>query len=76
VKWKNHPPKSEQERIDSDRSDEILLEFFSRWQASLKRSVPSARIVEIPGGHHYLFLDEESQVLRELRSFLKDLDSH
>jgi len=74
-KWKERAPKNEQERIDSDRSDEILFGFMRRWQENLKRAVPSARIVEIPGGHHYLFQDEEADVLRELRAFLKSPDS-
>jgi non-heme chloroperoxidase len=73
-KWKDRAPKNPQERIDSDRSDEILLEFLHRWQGNLKRAVPSARIVEIPGGHHYLFQNEEDRVLHELRAFLVSLD--
>jgi non-heme chloroperoxidase len=74
-KWKKRAPNNEQERIDSDRSDEILMEFLHRWQRNLKLAVPSARIVEIPGGHHYLFLDDDDDVLRELRAFLKSPDS-
>ena len=75
-KWKEHPPKNDQERIESERSDEILLEFIHRWEGNLKRAVPAARIVELPGAHHYLFQSEEADVLRELRSFLKSLDTH
>lgn len=74
-KWKDRAPKNPQERIDSDRSDEILLEFIHRWQGNLKRAVPAARIVEIPGGHHYLFQNEEEWVLRELQAFLVSLES-
>ena len=72
-KWKGRVPKNAQERIDSDRTDEILLEYFHRWQDNLRRAVPSARIVEVPGGHHYLFQDEEDYVLREIRAFFKSL---
>jgi non-heme chloroperoxidase len=74
-KWKEHAPKNEQERIDSSRIDEIFLEFVRRWQANLKGAVPAAHIVELPGAHHYLFQDEEADVLRELHSFLKGVDS-
>jgi non-heme chloroperoxidase len=75
-KWKDRVPKDEQERIDSDRIDEIFLEFVHRWQGSLKQAVPEAHIVDLPGAHHYLFQDEEMEVLRELRKFLSGLDSH
>jgi pimeloyl-ACP methyl ester carboxylesterase len=73
-KWKEQAPKSEQERADSDRIDTILLEFLHRWQGNLKRAVPSGRIVELPGGHHYLFQNEEGDVLREFRAFLRSID--
>jgi hypothetical protein len=46
-----------------------------RWEGNLKRAVPAARIVELPGAHHYLFQHEEGDVLRELRGFLNGLDS-
>jgi hypothetical protein len=74
-KWKDQPPKSKQEQVDSDRIDAIFLEFVHRWQDSLKREVPSARIVEVPGGHHYLFQDEEAIVLREMLAFFKTLEA-
>ena len=74
-KWKERAPKNDQERIDSDRIDEIFGEFVRRWEGNLKRAVPAASIVELPGGHHYLFQDEEADVLRELRRFLKGLES-
>jgi hypothetical protein len=37
--------------------------------------VPDARIVDLPGAHPYLFQNEETDVLRELRRFLSGLDS-
>ena len=74
-KWKKRSPKNDQERIESDRIDEIFLEFVHRWQDNVKRAVPPARIVELPGAHHYLFQHEEATVLRELREFLEGLPS-
>ncbi len=66
--WKNRPPKDDQERIDKARENEILSEFIHRWQANLKRAVPAAHIVELPGAHHYLFQNEQADVLREIRA--------
>jgi hypothetical protein len=46
---KDEPPKNDQERADSERLNEILLEFIRRWEANLKRADPAAHIVELPG---------------------------
>ena len=42
---------------------------------AFEKGVPSARVVRLPHAHHYLFLSNEGDVLREMRAFLKDLDS-
>jgi len=35
-----------------------------------RRNVPHARIVEIPKGHHYCFIEQEELVYEEMRKFL------
>jgi non-heme chloroperoxidase len=72
-KWKHAAVKSEEERHDSDRSDEILMEYIHRWENNLKNADPLAKVVELPGAHHYVFLDEQSKVLSETKSFLQIL---
>ena len=55
-----------------------MAEFFDTvtqpWnQLSLdqfRREVPHARIVEIPGGHHYCFIQQQDLVFKEMLSFL------
>jgi hypothetical protein len=37
--------------------------------------VPTARIVELPGAERYMFLSNEADVIRELRSFGQALDN-
>jgi pimeloyl-ACP methyl ester carboxylesterase len=74
-KWKNGEAKDEDERRASDRADEILMEYLHRWENNLKREDAQARIVEVPGAHHYIFLSEEGEVLEAIRSFLKTLPS-
>jgi pimeloyl-ACP methyl ester carboxylesterase len=37
---------------------------------TLKRSVPNARVLELPGAGHYVFLTHEAVVLREVHAFL------
>jgi non-heme chloroperoxidase len=61
------------ERADRARLYEIEMQFIHRWQANLKQADPAARIVEFPGAHHYMFQNEEADVLREIRGFLATL---
>jgi non-heme chloroperoxidase len=35
--------------------------------------VPTARVVRLRGAHHYVYLSNEADVLREMRSFLSGL---
>jgi non-heme chloroperoxidase len=49
------------------------LAWVARNADALKRRVPDARIVELPGANSYLFLSNEADVLRELRAFLAEL---
>jgi len=41
--------------------------------AVVRRAVPQARIVELRGAHHYLFLTNQADVLREINAFVKSL---
>jgi hypothetical protein len=35
-----------------------------------QRNVPHARIIEIPEGHHYCFIEQDGLVYEEMRRFL------
>lgn len=56
----------------------LVVEFFDTIRPPLQReligqfqrSVPHARIVEIPKGHHYCFIKHEELVFDEMRKFL------
>jgi hypothetical protein len=39
----------------------------------INRAAGGARVVELWGAHHYIFLSNEEDVLREMRSFLGSL---
>jgi hypothetical protein len=43
--------------------------------SQLKRDVPDARLVALPGAGHFPFLTREAEVLRELRAFVAGLCS-
>ncbi len=72
--WKEKPPKDEQDRRDSQRVYEIEMEFIHRWESNLKHADPLSHVIELPGAHHYMFQNEEADVLRHIKAFLRDLN--
>ncbi len=62
----------------TEEQKEQVVEFFDKVQpplqqeliAQFQRDVPHARIVEIPNGHHYCFIKQESLVFDEMTKFL------
>lgn len=72
--WKDKPPKSEQDRRDSQRVYEIEMDFIHRWESNLKHADPLSQIIELPGAHHYMFQNEEADVLRHIKAFLRGLN--
>jgi len=63
----------------ADRETRLALDkIFEIWQASAKaqrdrfrESVPRARVVELNGASHYLFISDRDRVLQEVGSFLR-----
>ncbi len=57
---------------------ELVFEYFDRVRPSFqrelieqfRRSVPNAKIVDIPNGHHYCFIKHDELVFDEMRKFL------
>jgi hypothetical protein len=47
--------------------------MLSRWEGDLRRGVPTAQIVELPGASLYMFLSNEANVIRELGGFAASL---
>ena len=71
-------PEQPQPRNDEERA--LLIAFgkatqavFDRWSANLKRGVPNAKVVDMPGATHYLWMTREADVLREIRAFIAGL---
>jgi non-heme chloroperoxidase len=50
-----------------------LTPLVERQAKSIEATVTSARVVRLPGAHHYVYLSHEADVLREMRSFLGHL---
>ena len=53
-------------------SDRLLV-VTDRQARVFADAVPTARVVNLPGAHHYVYLSNEADVLREMRVFLTGL---
>lgn len=68
-----YQPKNEEERVAIEAFNKATATFIERWMKNLKSGVPAARLVDLPGAGHYVFLTREADVLRELRAFAAGL---
>lgn len=57
----------------ANESYSILMTYVHRYENSLRSAVPGARILEFPGANHYVYLSNESDVLREIHAFVAAL---
>ena len=48
-------------------------DLTDRQAKTFETGVPTARMVKLPGAHHYVFLSNEADVLREMNAFLSKL---
>jgi len=63
---------------NTDRSVQTAAKAYStalaplteRQARAVEIGVPTARVITLPGAHHYVFLSNEADVLREMRAFL------
>lgn len=67
------PPRNEEERGAISAFRSATKSYVDRWVANLKRGVPDARLVDLPGAGHYVFLTREAEVLEEIRAFVERL---
>jgi len=63
-------PKNDEERSTFEAVGKLLGRYSDRWVAKLKGAVPHARVVDMNGAGHYLFLTRERGVLTEIRAFV------
>jgi pimeloyl-ACP methyl ester carboxylesterase len=72
----DYPPKNDQERAALAQEYAAGAAMLSRWEGDLRRGVPTAQIIELPGASLYTFLTNEADVIRELRGFAASLPRH
>jgi pimeloyl-ACP methyl ester carboxylesterase len=69
-----HPqPRNDEERALVLRFAALTKRILDRAPEKLMRSVPNARLVDLPGAGHYVFITKEDAVLREIVGFIRGL---
>jgi non-heme chloroperoxidase len=68
-------PKDPKQRAAVQAFEAATMVYIKRYENSLLTAVPGARIVELPGANHYIFLSNEAEVLREIALFIAGLHS-
>jgi hypothetical protein len=69
----HYQPKNDEERALIEQFVARGRVIVGRWIDKLKRHVPEARVVDVPGGGHYLWMTRENEVLREIHAFISAL---
>jgi len=65
--------RNERERAALRQEYAATRALYVRWQQDLLAAIPTAPIVELPGANLYMFLSNETDVLREIRAFAATL---
>ena len=68
---KNHPDPAVRAAAKARAGEEVVI--VEKQAKAFEDGVPSAHIGRMPGAHHYVFLSNEPDVLREIRAFLGGL---
>ncbi len=51
----------------------VLVALTERQEKAVENGVPTAHVITLPGANHYVFLSNETDVLRDMRAFLAGL---
>jgi pimeloyl-ACP methyl ester carboxylesterase len=70
-----YQPKNAQERAAIEEFDAATEVYVKRYKTNLLKAKGGVRIVDLPQADHYVFLSNEADVLREMRTFLATLPS-
>jgi non-heme chloroperoxidase len=68
-----HQPQNDKERAAFEAVDKATKVYTDRAVANLKGAVPAARLVNLPGAGHFVFLTRADEVERELKLFVASL---
>lgn len=68
---KNHPDPAVRDAAKTRSAEEVVL--VEKQAKAFETGVPSARVVRLSAAHHYVFLSNEADVLREIHAFVARL---
>jgi non-heme chloroperoxidase len=70
-----HPGRWADSSTDPKVSQQVagLRAVLARQTKAIQDELPNARVVQLPDANHYVFLSNEADVLREIRSFVRGL---
>jgi pimeloyl-ACP methyl ester carboxylesterase len=68
---KNHPDRAVREAAEARSAEGVVL--VEKQARAFENGVPGARVVRLRGAHHYVFLSNEAEVLREIHAFAAGL---
>jgi pimeloyl-ACP methyl ester carboxylesterase len=71
---KNHPDIAVRAAAKARSAQEAVL--VEKQAKAFENSVPGSHVVRLPGAHHYVFLSNEADVLREIDAFVAGLPEH
>ena len=67
-------PRTEEERAALFQAYIASRGMVEKWESDLRAGVPDARIVELPGASMYMFLSNEADIIREIRTFAATIE--
>jgi pimeloyl-ACP methyl ester carboxylesterase len=70
-----YEPKDGEERAAIEAFNSATQTYVLRWKKSLEHAQGGVHFVDLPGADHYVFLSNETDVVRDLRTFLDALSS-
>jgi pimeloyl-ACP methyl ester carboxylesterase len=68
-----YKPKDGEERSAMEQKYAVDSAIVKRHERDLQSGVPAARVVEMTGANYYIFLSNEAEILREVRTFVAGL---
>jgi len=71
--FKKYQPRTADERAAMEQKYAVGEAFTKRTVQDLKAGIPNAQIVTLPGASTYIFLSNENDTVREMRSFVAGL---
>jgi pimeloyl-ACP methyl ester carboxylesterase len=68
-----HKPQNDDERAAMEEAYPGTITIWERHVRDLRAGVPGARVLALPDGNYYIFLSNQADIVREMRTFAETL---